>query len=394
MSAKSPKNDAVLLALAEVQMLSGMSPDGVRQTINKAIAARPNSVRARLALINFEARRGDRKAAMAAAQSALAANADSAPLTEALGAMQLAAGENNQAVETFKKLVQMRPDNPLVYVRLADAQMALKNYAGALDSERKALALRPDLPLAIIALTRTYIASGRPEAAIAEARSMQKAKPDKAAGFVLEAEVLVNQKKFSEAAAALKSALDRQPIPTVAARYYAVLKMAGREGDADAMAKKWIAAHPTDATMVLALAQEQQRKKDLASAKAGYLKVLDIDPDNATALNNLAWMLAEEKNPDALEYAERAHRIAPFNPNVLDTLGWALTRGGDAKRGVELLRMASRLAPGSGEIRLHLAKALLETGDKSAARQELSELTKLDGKSPIRQEAEKLQATL
>jgi FimV-like protein len=56
--------------------------------------------------------------------------------------------------------------------------------------------------------------------------------------------------------------------------------------------------------------------------------------------------------------------------------------------------MASNLAPRQGEIRLHLARALLESGDKTGARKELTELTKLDKASPIRVEAEKLLTTL
>jgi putative PEP-CTERM system TPR-repeat lipoprotein len=394
MAAKNPKNDAVLLALAEVQALSGTPPDAVRQTINKAIEANPGAVQPRLTLIGFELRRGDKKAAMAAARAASAANPDNAPLTEALGTTQLVSGETNQAVETFTKLVRLQPENPLALLRLADAQMAMKNYSGAIENERKALALRPDLPAGILALTKTYLASGKPESAIAEAHSIQKKHPDKAAGYVLEGEILLAQKKFAEGAAALKQGLDRQPLPSVATRYYGALLAAGKTSEAQTMATNWIAQHPKDAAMPLALAERQQAQKDVAAAKAGYRKVLDIDPDNVVALNNLAWLLSEDKDPKALEYAEHAHRLAPFSPNVLDTLGWTLTRTGDAKRGAGLLRIAARLAPGNAEIRLHLAKALIESGDKTAARQELSDFTKLDKTSPYRIEAEKLQATL
>lgn len=142
------------------------------------------------------------------------------------------------------------------------------------------------------------------------------------------------------------------------------------------------------------LAQQSQQRKDYPAAIAGYKKVLDINPDSIIALNNLAWLLAESKDRTALEYAERAHQQAPFNPNVLDTLGYVLTQNGEAKRAVPLLRMASTISPQRGEIRLHLAKALADSGDKSAARQTLTELTKLNKDSPVRAEAEKLLATL
>jgi Flp pilus assembly protein TadD len=232
------------------------------------------------------------------------------------------------------------------------------------------------------------------EAALAEARRLQKEQPKSVVGYVLEAELLVTQKKRAEALAAYKIAMERQPTSTLAIRYYSMLEASGKSAEASALAAKWSKDHPDDPTLPLFLAEQSQRKKNMAAAKSQYERVLEIDANNSVALNNLAWILAEEKSPKALEYAERAHQIAPFNPNVLDTLGWTLARNGQAKRGVDLLRIATRLAPTKPEIRLHLAKALAESGDKAAARREITELSKLKKESPVRIEAEKLQATL
>ena len=394
MLAKNPKSAPVLLALAELQGVTGASNDQVKETINKAIAADATSAGPRLALIAFEARHGDPKGAISTAQNALAAIPGNPQLTEALGAAQLAGGAPDQAVETFKRLVQLQPQNPLVLLRLAEAQVAVKDYSGAIDSERKALALKPDLPASIAALTRTYLIAGKPDQAVAQARGIQKEHPDQAGGYALEGQIMMAQKKWSEAALAFKMGLDRQPIPQVAAVYYAALLNSGKAADATAMANKWMAQHPDDATIPLLLAEQQQARKNLPEAKAGYQKVLDIDANNVVALNNLASILSDEKNPKALEYAERAHQLAPFNPSILDTLGWTLVQGGDAKRGVQLLQMATRLDPRQAEIRLHLAQALAQSGDKAGARKELTELTKLDKSSPIRTEAEKLLGTL
>jgi predicted Zn-dependent protease len=179
-----------------------------------------------------------------------------------------------------------------------------------------------------------------------------------------------------------------------ATRVYVALQNAGKGSDADAFANKWIDGHTNDPTFPQLLAEQSQRKKDYAAAIVGYKRVLGIDGDNVVALNNLAWLLTMEKDPAALEYAEQAHRLAPLNHSVLDTLGFVLIRNGDAKRAVPLLRMASSLAPTNSEIRLHLAQALADTGDKQGARRELAELMKPGAASSVRVDAEKLQATL
>jgi Flp pilus assembly protein TadD len=112
------------------------------------------------------------------------------------------------------------------------------------------------------------------------------------------------------------------------------------------------------------------------------------------ALNNLGWLLTRKKDPKGVEYAERAHRLAPFNPGVLDTLGLAYASNGNPKRGVQLLRMATTMNPSSADFRLHLGQALAESGDKAAARAEVEPLTKLEKNSPVRAQAEKFLSTL
>ena len=111
-------------------------------------------------------------------------------------------------------------------------------------------------------------------------------------------------------------------------------------------------------------------------------------------LNNLAWAMKELKQPKALEYAERAHELAPDNPSIMDTLGSILSDNGQSERGLELMGRAAELAPDAYRIRLNFAKALIKAGRKDAARKELEVLAKLDRLLPIQQEAAALLASL
>ena len=111
-------------------------------------------------------------------------------------------------------------------------------------------------------------------------------------------------------------------------------------------------------------------------------------PNNPIWLNNLAWAASKTKDPKALEYAEQADRLRPNDPAIMDTLGVLLVEKGDTVRGVETLRKAVKLGPNRPDIRLNLAKSLIASGQKDAARKELDELAKV--KFAGQQEAEKL----
>jgi len=107
-------------------------------------------------------------------------------------------------------------------------------------------------------------------------------------------------------------------------------------------------------------------------ANDSYNKVLAIDPDNALALNNLAYMQADSgTNLDqAMTYAERAKKRAPENPDVSDTLGYVYYRKNLNGEAVRIFRQLSQDHPQNALFRLHLAMALLQQGDKQAARDE------------------------
>lgn len=385
--AKDPKNEQALLGLAEVLAATGATRAEVAAAIDRAVTANPASVRARLAAINLQLQSNDAKAALAAAQAASAAIPENPQIVEALGRAQLAAGETQQAVSTYSKLAALLPQSPAPLVLLARAQAAAKDYDAAAQTLRKALALQPTQMDALQGLLAVQIAAGKPEEALAEARALQKARPKDPAGFVLEGEVHLAQKKTSEAIVAYSEALKRQAAPAIAVRLHRLLAAANRAPEADALAARWLKEHPKDAVMRLHLAERDLARKDYKAAARGYRELLALQPDNALVLNNLAWALAQQNDPAALGYAEKAYALAPNSPAIADTLGWMLVERGDAKRGTEILAQAARAAPNAAEIRLHYAKALLKAGDKSAARKELEAVSAAAGESPFKAEA-------
>jgi putative PEP-CTERM system TPR-repeat lipoprotein len=392
--AKDPKNEAALLGLADLLAATKAPRAEIGATLEKAVALNPTSARARVALVNFHLQGADAKSALAAAQQAQAAFPDNPRILELLGLSQLAAGDSNSAIATFGKLEAVAPNSPAPLLRLAGAQLASKDISGAIQSLRKALEINPDLLPVRQQLAALYLQQSKPDAALAEAKVVQKRHPEQPAGYVFEGDVRAVQKQWAAAESAYREALKRGKSTLVAARLHSTLEVAGKRSEADAFARSWLKENPKDAGFHFYLADRGLRTKDYAAAAEHNKAVLELQPKNVIALNNLAYAAAQLKDPKAFEYAEQALALAPENPAVQDTLGWMLVEKGNLARGVDLLKKAAAAAPNAGEIRLHLAKALIKSGDKSGARHELEAVAKLDRQPAARAEAEKLLATL
>jgi Flp pilus assembly protein TadD len=127
----------------------------------------------------------------------------------------------------------------------------------------------------------------------------------------------------------------------------------------------------------------------VADAMARYRKVLDLEPNNALALNNLAYALAVHSGSprDALPLAERAYRLVPDLPDIADTLGWIHHLLGDDRIAAGLVDRAVRGAPDNLDMRLHAAVVFASVGDKARAKLELDAALKLDPASASRPEA-------
>lgn len=384
---KEPNNEQALFGLAVLLRVTGADQQEIAKLLKQSVASNPSSPTARATLTNFFLGIRDFPSALAVAQAAQAALPNNPAIVEALGLAQVAAGETRQAISTFARLAGMRPDSAQPLVRQATAYMAANQPDDAIRSLRKALSMRGDLPLVQRDIAAIYVASGRHEEAVHEARAIQAQYPKEPFGYVLEGDIYAVQKKWGTAERVYRDTLKKFDLPLLVVRAHVVLEAAGKHSEADAIAETYIKEHPKDALVLSYLADLDLAAKRYDSAAIRYRIGLKRKPDDPLFLNNLAWVVNELKQPGAIDYAERAHELAPESPAIMDTLGWLLVEHGQTERGLELLGRASELAPVAYEIRLHLAKALIKAGNKSTARKELEVLAKLDSRLPIQQEA-------
>ena len=99
------------------------------------------------------------------------------------------------------------------------------------------------------------------------------------------------------------------------------------------------------------------------------LRVIEIDPGNADAMNALGYTLADQtdRHDEALVLIERALEIKPNEAAFIDSLGWVQYRLENYKDAVTNLRKALSLFD-NDEVAAHLGEVLWVSGEQQEAR--------------------------
>jgi Flp pilus assembly protein TadD len=123
----------------------------------------------------------------------------------------------------------------------------------------------------------------------------------------------------------------------------------------------------------MAWAKEQAAEGRLGDARGLYRELVEEDPTNVRALNNLGILLDEMGDPEgAVAQLRAAKRIDPHNQEVLGNLSAALGAMGRYADAEEELRLALRLDPSNLEIRANLGLLLFRRGLYEQAAVELA----------------------
>ena len=117
-----------------------------------------------------------------------------------------------------------------------------------------------------------------------------------------------------------------------------------------------------------ALLAESQKK--MAEMENTLRLVIELSPDNQHAYNALGYSYADRniRLDEALSLIEKALKLAPDDPFILDSFGWVKFRLAKLDEAEQALRRAYQLRP-DPEIAIHLGEVLWSAGKKDEARQ-------------------------
>ncbi len=239
-----------------------------------------------------------------------------------------------------------------------------KDRKGAFPVADRALSLYPDNEEAL-ALYAALAPSQVGWQKATEKVSAICAKTGSAGCHMVLSALLEGQGKKDQALAEIKQAIKidpkKEPLYHALAQYYVRNNMTQKALDEyEAILHK----NPSDLGAASMLALLHQGKGDAVSAKKAYQYVLDRDPKNGLAANNLAWMLAEQGGradlDEALRLAQTAKDMYPEDPRVADTLGYVYLKKGMPDNALGQFQVAAEKLVDEPTILYHIALALAD----------------------------------
>jgi tetratricopeptide (TPR) repeat protein len=198
-----------------------------------------------------------------------------------------------------------------------------------------------------------------------EAETALKKWPDDRTLHVTHASLLADMGQTDAAAAEMKKLLDGKSDRDIYFQLAQFVYDRGRKFDEEAKA--------LDAAEKLSTTKEEKRdiwfqrgamfermkKADLAEAE--FRKVIELNPEDAPALNYLGYMLADRnvKLPEALSLITKALGIEPNSGAYLDSLGWVYYKLNRLPEAEENLRQALVRTPRDATVHDHMGDVLL-----------------------------------
>jgi cellulose synthase operon protein C len=391
---KEPTNRTALTRLIGLLLRDGKN-DAAVADVEKAHNAAPSNVGITSGLIELYLRVGQKDKALTLARQETGENSPATmPLILARAHAEFAAGLKNDALQTYQRLITIEPQRPDLRFQYASALLASGDKQGARRALDEAIKFIPNNPQLINARIEIERMISGFNAALAMATEMQKNNPGLPTAPLLEADTYFGAGYYAQAADIYSRLYQQNPSTTLALRLARAKTASGHTDEATAVLRDWFAKHPKDVAVADVLGGYDVGAHRYDDAVKEFEMVLSQQPRNLVALNDLAWLYQQSKDPRALSYAERAYIIGPNVPQTADTLGWILVQQGQAADAIGLLKQAGAARKTDSTVQYHLAVALNDAGHPKDAIAVLTPLLQGKAKFDDKPAAEKLYAEL
>jgi tetratricopeptide (TPR) repeat protein len=395
LASSDPSDPQLRYQLGRAWRLKG-DREGAMRELREAIRLRPNYLNAKLALAELYGETGNIEESLRNLEEMLSVDKSNVRLEYLRASALRTAGRYTEARREITRLVRSNPDNKDIELELGLLNLAEKRYA-----EAEAIFAKHYKPGDIsdarpaVGLSEALAAKGQVDAAIRVLSSEASRRPNETGPRLSLATMLLRSGDAKAALAEYEKVLALQPENLEAQISSGLVYF--RLGEVDrglALLRKAAESSPSNTGARLALADGLNLAGKGAEALKEYRAVLDSGQRIPSVLNNVAYLLAKEGGDydEALRLAQETLRLAPENPNFVDTLGYVYLRRGMTDSAIATFENLVSKQPSNPSFRLHLAQALHSKGDRNAAEKHLRDALAQQPSREVKGEIERLLA--
>ena len=354
-----------------------------RSELNEALRLDPKLLAVRCELADELIRAGSPRAALDVMNATPQFQRRSILAIVKTNAALLACGEQQAARKGIDQGLALQRSAELL---MQDSMWHLtaRDYRLARASAEEALVQIPDSTNSLILLVQTYLRQNEGPAALSRLKRHVREHPKSAPLTYFLGQFLETAGNRPEARSAYEAAAGLQPNYLPANLALARLDLAeGRTDEARRTLQRILDSDKSEFEAWFLLGRIEESSKRIPAATEAYRKAVDLKPGSAPALNNLAYLLAEEDKQidEALRFAQQAVEFAPDVSGFRDTLGWIYYKKGIYASAVTHLEAAVS-KESTPRRRYHLAMAYLRLGNIEKGKKSLDFALRADPSLP------------
>jgi tetratricopeptide (TPR) repeat protein len=254
---------------------------------------------------------------------------------ERLGTTYRDNNNDQLAIDTFRKILLLGDENAVRgYQQIIDTYREAKQWQQATDAAKEATQKFPNDRGLKMVYASQLADMGQADAGLQQVKSLLQGKPEDREVYIALAQMYSRLKRWAEA----EEALDKAE------------QLSTKDDD-----KEYV---------IFLRGSTYERQKKYEPAEEMFRKVLSSDPQNASALNYLGYMLADRgiKLDEALNFIKKAVDLDPANGAYLDSLGWAYFKLGKYELAEDNLIKASQRIGTDPTVQDHLGDLYQKTG--------------------------------
>ncbi len=324
--------------------------------IGEAVKKDPNLLKARMALAELFAKKGDFQASLEELDRIIEKQPDEKRARVLRISVLLKMSQADMALADARYLVENEPDVTWHSFRLAEIYFFTKEYDKALPLYLTLQEEKPDSVQILNRIVSIHMLKNAPDTALEIVDAFLAQYPDISGAVLTKAKIYLSQGYLELAENVLLAEVEKGKDVASILMLAGLYQMKKDDEQVVYYYKKAIEMLPGNISVLMKLADYYLKNEKYRQAIDVYEKVLDQKNDFLAAMNNLAFLYTEigEKQDRALELAGKVAKALPEDPDVADTLGWIYVMKKSYTQAEPYLKMALKAKPDNPIILYHM----------------------------------------